>query len=95
MTLYSVFNSGQLPHLAHGYRSFIAMEGRKWVTVVDWTTLESCKVTKDVWHRSKPEPVDYRASRILRAMRARLKYVTKTATIKAAMEAVANVGAVA
>ncbi len=39
--LYRVYNQGEIPSLAHGWRSVITLTpGRKWVTVIDWTTLE-------------------------------------------------------
>ena len=40
--LYRVYNSGEIPSLAHGWRSVIAVPpGRKWLTLIDWTTLET------------------------------------------------------
>ena len=40
--LYRVYNSGEIPPLAHGWRSVIALRpGRRWITLIDWTTLET------------------------------------------------------
>ena len=42
MMLYRVYNAGEIPCPAHGWRSLIAMHrGRKWLTLIDWTTLET------------------------------------------------------
>ena len=36
-----VYNQGDLGNLACGWRSLIALPpGRKWITLLDWTTLE-------------------------------------------------------
>jgi len=48
--LYRVFNQGEIPLLAHGWRSVVALPpGRKWMTVIDWTTLETARIEIAAW----------------------------------------------
>ena len=72
--IYRVYNQGEIPSLAHGWRSVIALTpGRKWVTVIDWTTLE-------------PQLHGRLNRRKVRAvMRRRLRYVTPTGAIREAL----------
>ena len=85
--LYRVYNSGEIPPLAHGWRSVIALPpGRKWLTLIDWTTLETARVEIAAWERLKPRPDGTLNRRKVRAtMRRRLKYVASTQTIKEAL----------
>jgi len=85
--LYRVYNQGEIPSLAHGWRSLIALTpGRKWVTVIDWTTLETVRVEITLWQRLKPQPDDGLNRRKVRAaMRRRLRYVTPTEAIRDAL----------
>jgi hypothetical protein len=54
--LYRVFNQGEIPSLAHGWRSVIALTpGRKWLTLIDWTTLETARIDLAAWARLKPQ----------------------------------------
>jgi hypothetical protein len=87
MTVYRIYNQGEVPSLAHGWRSVIALEpGRKWVTVIDWTTLETARLDLATWARMKPEELhDYSPRKIRGAIRRRLEYVQATQAIKDAL----------
>jgi hypothetical protein len=78
--LYRIYNQGEIPVLALGWRSIIALTpGRKWVTVIDWATLETAHLEIAAWERLKPQPEDGLNPRKVRAaMRRRLRYVTAT-----------------
>jgi hypothetical protein len=78
--LYRVFNQGELAHLAHGWRSVIALTpGRKWITVLDWTTLESDRLEIAAWQRLKPTPEARMNPRKVRSlMRRRMRYIVPT-----------------
>jgi hypothetical protein len=82
--VYRIFNQGEIPALADGWRSVVALSpGRKWITIIDWTTLETARLDVTSWHRLKPEPhaaVKLRAVRSV--MRRRLKYITPTQAIR-------------
>lgn len=84
--LYQVYHQGEIPRLAHGWRSVIALTpGRKWITVIDWTTLESACLEIAAWERLKPRPDGRMNRRKVRAlMRRRMKYVTRTRAIQEA-----------
>jgi hypothetical protein len=85
--LYRVYNQGEIPSLAHGWRSVIALTpGRKWITVLDWTTLETARLEMALWQKLKPQPNDRLNSRKVRAvMNRRLQYVTPTESIRQAL----------
>ena len=85
--IYRVYNQGEIPSLAHGWRSVIALTpGRKWITVIDWTTLETARVEIDLWHKLKPQLHGRLNRRKVRAMmRRRLPYVTPTGAIREAL----------
>ena len=85
--LYRVYNQGEIPALAHGWRSIIALTpGRKWITLLDWTTLETARLEIALWQRLKPQPDDRLNPRQVRAaMRRRLRYVTPTEPIREAL----------
>jgi hypothetical protein len=85
--LYRVYNQGDIASLAHGWRSIIALTpGRKWVTLVDWTTLETARLEIASWERLKPQPDDCLNPRKVRAaMHRRLRYVTATEAIREAL----------
>ena len=88
MSIYRIFNQGEIASLADGWRSVIALApGRKWITVLDWTTLETARLPLDLWQRLRPRPATgYSARRVRAAIKARprLRYVRKTKTIRAA-----------
>jgi hypothetical protein len=86
MTVYRVFNEGEIANLAHGWRSVIALApGRKWITVVDWATFDTARVSLDLWQRLRPRRVTgYSLRRVRAAIKARLHYVEKTRAIFAA-----------
>ena len=86
MSIYRIFNQGEIASLAHGWRSVIALApGRKWITVLDWTTLETARLPLDLWQRLDPRPATgYSARRVRAAINARLRYVRQTKTIRAA-----------
>lgn len=77
-TLYRFYNEatmGSLKNLGCGYRTVICLPpGRKWVSLVDWTTLDVATITIQEWARMKPTPVEYRAGRVLSAMKERIPY---------------------
>jgi hypothetical protein len=55
MSIYRIFNQGEIPSLADGWRSVIALApGRKWITVLDWTTLDAARLPLDLWQRLGP-----------------------------------------
>jgi hypothetical protein len=87
MSLHRVFNQGEIANLAGGWRSVIALKpGRKWITIVDWTTLDSARLPLDLWQRLDPRPATgHSARRIRAAIKARLRYTEKTRTIGAAL----------
>ena len=80
MSIYRIFNQGEIASLAAGWRSVIALApGRKWITVLDWTTLETARLPLDLWQRLRPQPATgHSARRIRAAIKARLRYVRKT-----------------
>ena len=86
MSIYRIFNQGEIASLADGWRSVIALApGRKWITVLDRTTLETARLPLDLWQRLRPRPATgYSARRVRAAIKARLRYVRKTKTIRAA-----------
>jgi hypothetical protein len=85
--IYRGYNQGEIPRLAHGWRSVIAMPpGRKWITLIDWTTLETCRMDSVLWQKLTPQPATGIHPRKVRLhMRRRLKYVTPTRAIKEAL----------
>jgi len=60
-SLYRIFNRGEIAGLAAGWRSVIALKpGRRWVTILDWTTLESTRLRStsgSVSTRSPPRAI--------------------------------------
>jgi hypothetical protein len=86
MSIYRIFNQGEIASLADGWRSVIALaSGRKWITVLDWTTLETARLPLDLWQRLRPRPATgYSARRVRAAIKARLRCVRRTKTIRAA-----------
>jgi hypothetical protein len=89
MSIYRIFNQGEIASLADGWRSVIALApGRKWITILDWTTLEAARLPLDLWRYLDPRPATgYSARRVRAAINTRLRYVRKTNTIRAAMAA--------
>ncbi len=87
MSLYRIFNQGEIANLADGWRSVIALApGRKWITIVDWATLDSARLPLDLWRRLGPRPAaGYSVRRVRAVIKARLRYAAKTRTIRAAI----------
>ena len=87
VALYRIYNSGEIPTLAHGWRPVIALPpGRKWITLIDWSTLETARLAIDTWNRLKPLPHAGLNPRNVRAvMRRRLKYADLTQAISHAL----------
>ena len=57
--------------------------GRKWITVIDWATLETARLELAAWQRLKPEHhAGVRLRTVRSIMRRRLKYVMPTQAIK-------------
>jgi hypothetical protein len=85
--IYRVYNQGEIPSIAHGWRSVIALPpGRKWITLIDWTTLETCRMDSVLWQKLKPQPATGINLRKVRVhMRRRLQCVTATQAIKDAI----------
>ncbi len=85
--LYRVYNQGEIPSLAHGWRSIIALTpGRKWVTVIDWTTLETARIEISTWQKLKPlEAAGLNPRTVHAVMRRQLRYATATRSIKEAL----------
>lgn len=85
--LYRVFNQGEIPILGHGWRSIIALTpGRKWVTLIDWTTLETARIELALWENLHPVKATGLNRRKVRSlMRRRLAYVPATRPIKEAL----------
>ena len=68
MSLYRIFNQGEIASLAAGWRSIIALSpGRKWITIVDWATLERARLPLDLWQRLNPQPATGYSARRVRA----------------------------
>jgi hypothetical protein len=65
---------------ADDWRSVIALPaGRKWITILEWTTIEAARVPLDLWQRLHPRPASgYSARRVRAAIKARLRSVKKT-----------------
>jgi hypothetical protein len=60
--------------------------GRKWITLIDWTTLETSRMDMAAWQRLKPQQdTGINPRNVGAAMRRRLKYVTPTQAIKHAL----------
>ena len=73
--LYRFFNENDIPQFGTGFRTVIALEpGRKWITLVDWTTLDTAKILISQWERLKPQTVQYRLSLVLNTMKERVPY---------------------
>jgi|GEM_PF-6774921 len=85
--LYRVYNQGEIPTLAHGWRSIVALTpGRKWVTLIDWTTLETARIEISTWQTLNPlEETGLNRRKVRSAMRQRLKYATATRAINQAL----------
>jgi len=85
--LYRIYNQGEIPSLAHGCHSVIALTpGRKWITLLDWSTLETARLEIATWERLQPQPDNSLSRRKVRAaMRRRLRYVTPTEAIRDAL----------
>jgi hypothetical protein len=85
--LYRVYNSGEIVSLAHGWRSVIALEpGRRWITLVDWATLETARMEIAAWNSLKPQPhTRVNRRKVLATMRRRLKYATETQAVREAI----------
>src|SRR5262249_18675876 len=92
--LFRVYNAGDLGSLACGWRSLIALKpGRKWITVVDWTTLETARLPVALWNTlPKIECTRFSRRRVAGYMRARAKYTGSNATIKHAIALMASKG---
>lgn len=82
MNIIRLFNAGQIPALASGYRSLIVKEGRTKAQLLDWTTLETAKIDLRELKRMKPEPARYDWRRVKRCIKARLRYRETTKFIK-------------
>jgi hypothetical protein len=55
------------------------------LTILDWTTLDTARLPLDLWECLHPRPASgYSARRVRAAIKARLRYVGKTQTIRAA-----------
>ena len=87
MMLYRVYNAGEIPCLAHGWRSVIALHpGRKRLTLIDWTTLETARMEIALWDSLKPLPdAGINRRKVRAAMRRRLKYAASTRAIEEAL----------
>jgi hypothetical protein len=85
--MYRVYNAGEIPALAHGWRSVVALRpGRRWITLIDWTTLETTRLEVAAWEKLKPLSDAGISRRKVRAfMRRRLKYATSTQAIEEAL----------
>lgn len=74
--LVRIYNQGEIPQLAHGWRAVIALPARKWVTVIDWTTLESATLSLPAWRTMRPLPADGLMPRQVQAvMHRRLRFL--------------------
>lgn len=85
--LYRVFNQGEIPIIGHGWRSIIVLPpGRKWVTLIDWTTLETTRIELTLWKNLHPLPATgLNRRRVHSVMRRRLDYLPATRAIKQAL----------
>lgn len=72
---YNEGTEGAFKNLGCGLRTVIVLPpGRKWVTIVDWTTLDTATVSITEWQRRRAEPVQYRTGVILTTMKERARY---------------------
>jgi hypothetical protein len=86
ITLYRFYNETDIPQFGCGWRSVIALPaGRKWIRLIDWSTCDVARVSLADWHSIKPELVQYRAARVLAALKTRLRYCEETRARKAAL----------
>lgn len=78
--VYRIYNQGEISAMADGWRSVVALApGRRWITIIDWTTLETARLDVTAWQRLKPEPhTGVRLRTVKSVKRRRLKYVTPT-----------------
>ena len=85
--LYRIYNQGEIRSLAHGWRSVIILTpGRKWVTVIDWTTLETTRMEVAAWAKLQPlEAAGLNRRKVYTAKRRRRKHVTASQAIKQAL----------
>ena len=84
--IFRVYNQGELAPLAHGWRCVIALPpGRKWITLIDWTTLETGRIEIAAWPRLKPQPVSINHRKVRAVIRRRLKYIAPTHAVKEAL----------
>ncbi len=81
------YNHYEIPSPAHGGRSITTLTaGRKWVTVIDWTTLETARIGINLWQMLKPQLHGrLNLRKVGTVMRRRLKYVTSTGAIQEAL----------
>lgn len=81
---YRIFSDGAaLP--GSGWRTVLVKEGRKFIQVLDWTTLESKRILSADFYRNKPERVELSSKAvrtIKRTIKHRLQWVSKTKFIK-------------
>lgn len=62
-----------IPTPAHGWRPLITLTpDRKWVPVIDWTTLEIARVEISTWQRLKPQPLSLNQRKLRAVMRRRV-----------------------
>lgn len=74
MMIYRIFNEGDIRKLACGHRSVIALKpGRKWIIIIDWTTLEHTKLDLATWARIKPQSMPISHRRVKALMKDRLR----------------------
>ena len=89
MELFDIHLADEVPAIGNGRRSVLAKEGRTWVTLLDWTTLRSGRISRARWESLRPTPcdLDLKTRRIIRrAMRRRLRWNPKTKLIKEALQ---------
>ena len=86
-TVVLVDPKGEIANLADGCRSVIALPpDHKWITLIDWTTLETARIDIAAWQRLTPHADRSTNPRKVRAfMRRRLKYAAPTQAIKQAL----------
>jgi hypothetical protein len=72
---FKIFNNGTLKQLPSGTRNIIALIGRKWITIIEWSTLDTTKISFKKWESLDKVPTVPCISSIKRIMRARKKYV--------------------
>lgn len=74
ITVHRIFNENELTHIGTGWRIVLVVrEGRKYVTVLDWTTMDYDRIEKDEWNDIRMDVLQYPRSHVIAQMKACIK----------------------